>query len=216
MIYRIRKFLWRILGIDYSNISRKNDYTFIKDDKYSILGYKSYENGASVHRSGNSRLIIGKYCSIAQFARFIIDGGNHMFSPITSYPLFDSLFNSDEKINGRTKAMFKDAFQQKSGINIGNAVWIGMGAFIMPGVTIGNGVTVGANAVVTQDVPDYAIVAGSPATIIKMKYTDLQIKQLNEIAWWNWKEELIKQRIGDFYNLLPDEFILKYKIEVND
>ena len=99
--------------------------------------------------------------------------------------------------------------KQKEGITIGNDVWIGMGSYIMPGVSIGNGVTIGANSVVTKDVPDYAIVAGSPARLIKLKHPEEIIKKLNHIAWWNWEEKLIKNRIEDFY-LTIDDFIKKY------
>ena len=79
----------------------------------------------------------------------------------------------------------------------------------MPGVTIGNGATIAANSVVTKDVSDYTVVAGVPAHVIKVKYEVETINKLNAIAWWDWKESIIKERIIDFY--LPiNHFIDKF------
>lgn len=205
-MFRIRKFLWRILGIDYSSFLKKIDYEFLSDDRFSVIGYKTYENGAVVVRSGDAEIVIGKYCSIAQATTFIVDGGNHTFSEVCSFPLFDSLFAATEL----DKNQFRGEFIQKQGISIGNDVWIGSGAYVMPGVTIGNGVTVAANSVVTKDIPDYAVVAGVPAKIVKMKGDKETIRQLNIIAWWNWDEKVIKERINDFYFLKLEDFIEKY------
>lgn len=210
MIYKLRKFIWRILGIDYGNLLRKIDYTFLKDDKFTNMGSKSYENGATVSRSSTAEINIGKYCSIAQFSTFVVDGGNHTFSSVTSFPLFDNLFSEDELITDKPKSLFRSQFQEKKGITLGNDVWIGSRSFIMPGVKIGNGVTVAANSVVTHDVPDYAIVAGVPAKIIRMKHDKEIIQKLNNIAWWNWDEKIIKSRINDFYKLNTNDFVAKY------
>lgn len=98
---------------------------------------------------------------------------------------------------------------QRQGITIGHDVWIGMGAFIMPGIKIGNGAVIAANSVVTKDIPDYTIVAGSPAIPIKMKFDINTINQLNEIAFWNWDEVKVKESIFDFYQTV-DMFINKY------
>lgn len=82
---------------------------------------------------------------------------------------------------------------------IGNDVWIGKNATIIAGCNIGNGVIVGANSVVTHSVPDYAIVVGNPGMIIKYRYNEEQIKALNQIAWWNWTDERIKENLNTFY-----------------
>ncbi len=82
---------------------------------------------------------------------------------------------------------------------IGNDVWIGKNSTIIAGCNIGNGVIVGANSVVTHDVPDYAMVAGNPSKIIKYRYSTRQIEALNQIAWWNWSDEKIKENLGTFY-----------------
>lgn len=94
---------------------------------------------------------------------------------------------------------------------IGNDVWIGKNVLITNGANIGNGVIAAAGAVITKDVPDYAIVAGVPAKIIRYRYTPEQIAALNRIQWWNWSDDEIRKRYADFY-LSIEEFIEKYDI----
>lgn len=94
-------------------------------------------------------------------------------------------------------------------IKIGNDVWLGKNVIITNGANIGNGVIAGAGSIITKDVPDYAVVVGAPARIIRYRYTAEQIESLNKIQWWNWSDEEIRERFNDFY--LPiDEFIKKY------
>ena len=71
-------------------------------------------------------------------------------------------------------------------IEIGNDVWIGQGAYLKPGITIGNGAVIGANSVVTRDVPDYAVIAGNPARIIRMRFEDSIIDRLEKVEWWSY------------------------------
>lgn len=93
---------------------------------------------------------------------------------------------------------------------IGNDVWIGRDVLITNGSNIGNGVIVGAGAIITKDVPDYAVVAGVPAKIIRYRYSEEQIRELNRIAWWDWSDEKIRACWDDFY-LDIQEFINKHK-----
>ena len=94
-------------------------------------------------------------------------------------------------------------------IEIGNDVWLGRNVIITNGSNIGNGVIAGAGAVITKDVPDYAVVVGVPARIIRYRYTEKQIKKLNKIAWWNWSDDVIRERYNDFF-IGIEEFIDKY------
>nr|WP_246455800.1 CatB-related O-acetyltransferase [Sulfitobacter aestuariivivens] len=127
------------------------------------------------------RLDIGSFCQIADGAVFITASANHRFDGISSYPfaIFDDASN-----DGRPSmpAPGKDTV-------IGHDVWIGQGARILPGVTLGNGVIVGAGAVVCADVPDYCIVAGNPARIIRRRFSPSDAAALCEIAWWRWPIE---------------------------
>ncbi|WP_406683883.1 CatB-related O-acetyltransferase [Seonamhaeicola sp. MEBiC1930] len=211
MKIKFRNFLWRILGVSYKQTLKVHDYVFLKNDEYTTIGTGTYHNGALVWRWTDSKLTIGKYCSIANNVRFIVDEGFHTASPITNFPLVNSFFKNE--LLSSTKGIANSIItkvKQKEGITIGNDVWIGMGTYIMPGVNIGNGVTIGANSVVTKDVPDYSVVVGAPAKVIKLKHSVTQIKQLNQIAWWNWQKPVIKDRIHDFYKS-TQEFIEKYK-----
>lgn len=82
---------------------------------------------------------------------------------------------------------------------IGNDVWLGKNVIITNGAKIGNGVIAGAGAVITKNVPDYAIVAGVPARIIRYRYSKEQIEKLNKIAWWDWPDEKIRDCYDDFF-----------------
>jgi phosphonate metabolism protein (transferase hexapeptide repeat family) len=92
---------------------------------------------------------------------------------------------------------------------IGHDVWIGHGAVIMPGVTIGNGAVIGSGSVVTKDVEKYSIVAGVPAKKIRYRFSQDIIDKFEEINWWDWSHEKIKENFNDFL-LSGDEFIKKH------
>lgn len=187
---KIRTFLWRLLGVDYSHILRVTDNPYLKNDKFTTIGDATYDNNAMVYRWSSSPLSIGKYCSISYGVKFILDDGKHYTGCISSYPF------SERKPN-------------KRGIIIGNDVWIGMDTIILDGVTIGNGVTIAAGSVVTHNIPDYCIVGGVPAQIIKHKCSEDEKNKLNRIAWWDWSRKEIDDNVLDF-NLTIPEFIHKY------
>ena len=153
MIRFIRIVLWRLLGIPYNHILRSVDKVFISEDSFTYIGEGSYNNNARIYRWTDDPVTIGKYCSISHGVEFILDTGGHQVSEVTTYPFF----------RGE-----KDGL----GIHIGNDVWIGSNVIILNGVTIGNGVTVAAGAVVTESVPDYCIIGGIPARIIRKKCSE--------------------------------------------
>jgi len=93
-------------------------------------------------------------------------------------------------------------------IIIGNDVWIGSEAWIMDGVKIGDGVVIGARAVVTKDVPPYAVMVGNPGRISHYRFTPEQIEKLLKIKWWNWEDSVIKERVVDFQDI--DLFLEKW------
>lgn len=203
---KIRNLLWRILGFDYSYLLEKTDFVTLKRDFFTEKGVGTYDNGAKVWRWSKAKLVIGKYCSIAHNVTFIVDEGFHGMSEITNYPFINNLSIENESISMRQEK------GQKEGIEIGNDVWIGINAVILPGVKVGNGVTIAAGSVVTKDIPDYVLVGGAPAKIIKDKYTQQQKEDLNNIAWWNWTEKSLTESKADFYKLTVQEFIDKYKL----
>jgi len=87
----------------------------------------------------------------------------------------------------------RNGFERAGNTTIGNDVWIGSEAMIMPGVKIGDGAIIGARAVVAKDVKPYTVAGGNPCTFIKSRFTDKEIEQLLTMKWWNWKEEKIKE-----------------------
>ncbi|PUA26810.1 MAG: chloramphenicol acetyltransferase [Cellvibrio sp. 79] len=137
------------------------------------------------------KLVIGRFCQIANGTQFIMNGAIHPLHGVSTFP-FD-LFG------GEWTRIGMENFQppNKGDTCVGNDVWFGKGALIMPGVNIGNGAVIASHAVVTKNVPDYAIVAGNPARIVRMRYSDEDIKRLQEIAWWDWPTEKITQHIPD-------------------
>lgn len=132
-------------------------------------------------------LKIGKYCSIGREVLMIL--GNHRPDTVSTYP-FKVLCGFWPE----AKDMADDHFT-KGDILIGNDVWIGARANIMSGVTIGSGAIIATAAVVTKDVPPYAIVGGNPAQVIRYRFPDKIIENLLAVAWWDWPEEIIRERM---------------------
>ena len=188
---RIRQLLWKILGIDKKHIQYVADSVYLKEDKNTTRGYKTYDNNAIVYRWSETPLMIGKYCSISYGVKFVMDDGKHMFNQVSNYPFTGN------------------AIAEKRGITIGNDVWIGLNAVILYGVTIGNGATIAAGSVVTKDVPAYTVVGGVPAKVISRKCTEEEALAMNRIAWWDWDEEMLVERRDDFKLSIP-EFVQKY------
>jgi len=130
------------------------------------------------------RLSIGKFCMIASDVQFIMNGANHLTESITAYPF--AVFGGDWH-----DAMDGKSYPSKGDTTVGNDVWLGYGATIMPGVTIGDGAIIGAKSVVTKDVPAYAIVGGNPTKVIRYRCDEAARSQLLELRWWNWPIERI-------------------------
>ena len=166
------------------------DYTMYNDFKNDLRAFE--KNNVLYHYPyvNNDRLIIGKFCSIACGAKFLFNSANHALKPLTTYP-----FPIFWKEGGLEMTAITDAWDNKGDIVIGNDVWIGYEAVIMSGVTIGDGAIIGTRAVVTKDVPPYAIVGGVPAKIIRKRFDDKTIGTLLRLQWWNWPPEKIKRNL---------------------
>jgi virginiamycin A acetyltransferase len=131
-------------------------------------------------------LVIGKFCSIACGAKFIMTSANHTLKSLSTYPFPIFYDEWDETSNP------VDAWDNRGDIVIGNDVWIGYEAVILSGVQIGDGAIIGTRAVVTKDVPPYTIVGGVPAKLIRKRFDDDKIAALQKLQWWNWPAEKIK------------------------
>ena len=134
------------------------------------------------------RLIIGKFVAIAQAAQFIMNGANHPLGGFSTFPF--QMFGL-----GDPAALKRPGPNNRGDMVIGNDVWIGREAVIMPGVTIGDGAIIGTRAQVTKDVPDYAGVAGNPAAIVKMRFPPEIVAELLTIRWWDWDAAKIGRNV---------------------
>ena len=137
------------------------------------------------------RLVIGKFCAIAEGARFIMNGANHAMSGFSTYP-FNIFGHGWER--GFDEASWTT--ELRGDTVVGSDVWIGMEAVILPGTGIGHGAIVAAKAVVARDVPPYAIVAGNPARVVKMRFDDGTIERLLKAAWWDWPVDKITRNLN--------------------
>jgi acetyltransferase-like isoleucine patch superfamily enzyme len=146
-----------------------------------------------------ANLEIGAFCAIADHVRIFL-GGEHRADWVTTYP-FSKLWEQAKHIEGHPGT--------KGDVIIGNDVWIGIDSRIFSGVKIGNGAVIGSGAYVVQDVPDYAIVFGNPAKVMRYRFPAEIIKELQVIAWWNWEDEKIAEFLPLMLSNQINEFIRK-------
>lgn len=132
------------------------------------------------------RLVIGRFCQLAHGVRFVTWSANHRYDGLSSYPF--ALFDDGPK-EGRASLPVGPARDTV----LGHDCWLGEGAMVLPGARLGSGVIVGAGAVVGGEVPDYAVVAGNPARVVRMRFDDETIRALLGLAWWDWPIERIVQ-----------------------
>lgn len=155
------------------------------------VGKRSYGELNVVTFNNCSRLRIGSYCSIAQQVHFMLDV-EHRMNTVSTYPY-----------KAKCLKMGDEAFS-KGDIIVDDDVWIGYGATIMSGVHIGQGAIIAAGAIVTKDVPPYAIVGGVPAKPIKYRYSSNMIKELLKIDYSKLSEKMIKEHVNELYTELDD------------
>ncbi|MGN9134974.1 CatB-related O-acetyltransferase [Clostridium sp. HCP1S3_B4] len=176
------------------------DFTIYNDYVNDPVDFE--KNNVLYHYPINKdKLIIGKFCSIACGAKFIMNSANHSLNSLSTYtfPLFTEEWGCDLQVS--------EAWDNKGDIIIGNDVWIGYNAVILSGVKIGDGAIIGAKAVVTKDVEPYSIVGGVPAREIRKRFDNETIEKLIKLKWWNLSNEKIAQVIpfiqhNDIENLI--------------
>lgn len=157
------------------------DYTYYSDNNKSPELF--YDNIQHHYDFIGDKLIIGKFCAIAEGTTFIMNGANHIMNAITTYPFY--IFkNGWEKTTPEIKNL-----PYKGNTIIGNDVWIGQNSTIMPGIQIGNGAIVAANSVVVKNIEPYTVYGGNPAKFIKQRFDDKKIEELENMQWWNWDEK---------------------------
>lgn len=163
------------------------DYTYYDDPE----GAENFERNVLYHYPFiGDKLIIGKFCALARGVKFIMNGANHKTSGLSTFPFF--IFG-----NGWESAAPQPGdLPYKGDTRVGNDVWIGYDCLVMPGVTLGNGAIISSRSVVVSDVPAYSIVGGNPAKVIRQRFSDEVIVELENIAWWDWPPEKITQNLA--------------------
>ncbi|HEY1855280.1 MAG TPA: CatB-related O-acetyltransferase [Solirubrobacterales bacterium] len=138
------------------------------------FGFGTTVTGPSIFK-GSEPIKIGRYCAIGEGVRMI--SSNHR----------TDVANLQYRLQRRLE--FDESEASRGPISVGHNVWIGDAAIILDGVAIGNGAVVAAGAIVTRDVPAFAIVGGSPARTIRMRLPQEEIDRLEQLQWWLWSEE---------------------------
>ncbi len=157
------------------------DFTYFAD--------KDFESHVTHHYEFyGDRLIIGKFCQIASGVNFIMNGVNHQMNAVSTYPFY-ILEGFEQDVPPLSKMPLK------GDTVVGNDVWIGQNATIMPGVKIGDGAIIGTNCVVASSVEPYSIVVGNPAKEIRKRFDDKLIDLMLQFRWWDRPIDEINQLI---------------------
>ncbi len=179
----LKNFIKKLLGLPPShNIPGVEAHASSVISQDCVIGAFTYIG----HHCFITRCSIGRYCSIANNVSVGI--GEHKLDRVSTSSLF-----------------YEDPYQTltEKESQIGNDVWIGSNSVIRRGITIGDGAVVGANSFVNKDVPDFAIVAGSPAKIIRYRLTDSQIKAVKDSGWWRLELEDARKEIERLKPFFP-------------
>lgn len=166
------------------------------------VGNGSYGDIRIICFNNKSRLEIGNYCSIAQDVKFILDADHHI-DTISTYPF---------KVK-HLKTVAFEAFG-KGDIIVKDDVWIGYGASILSGITLGQGSVIAAGAVVTKDVPPYAIVGGNPARVIKYRFDENTINELLKLDFSKLNEDMIRNNIDELYKKIVSKDDIKWFLKL--
>jgi phosphonate metabolism protein (transferase hexapeptide repeat family) len=166
--------------------SRFGDYSYVVNDSQIIYSE------------------IGRFCSIAAQTR--INPGNH---PLDRVALSHFTYRSSAYGLGDDDPSFFD-WRRSHRVMLGNDVWVGHGAIVLPGVSIGNGAAIGAGAVVSKDVPPFAVVVGVPAKVTRHRFPPAIVAALERIAWWDWEHARLGEALADFRAMSAEDFCRKY------
>ena len=147
------------------------DFTYIADSDFE-------SHVTHFYPWSRDNLIIGKFCQIAAGVEFVMNDANHKMNAVTTFPFY-TLEGWEMNIPDHSEMPFK------GNTVIGNDVWIGQNAVILPGVHVGDGAIIGANSVVGSDVAPYTIVIGNPAKVLRKRFDDELIRLLLKFKWWD-------------------------------
>ncbi|MBC6698526.1 CatB-related O-acetyltransferase [Hymenobacter sp. BT190] len=166
------------------------DYTYYDD----LEDPANFERNVLYHFDFlGDKLIIGRFCALASGVKFIMNGGNHETAPVSTFPF--AIFGGGWETLMANQSV-QEKYPSKGDTVVGHDVWLGFEATIMPGVHIGNGAVVATKAVVTRDVPAYAVVAGNPAQVVRYRFDEATIARLQALAWWHWPADKITRHLS--------------------
>jgi acetyltransferase-like isoleucine patch superfamily enzyme len=171
-------------------------------DGLLVLGHRSYGNFDITHYRGDTSVVrIGRFCSIGDDVTFL-PGGNHRPDWVTTFPVRIRFDLPGARTDGHPSS--------RGDIVVGHDVWIGRGAKILSGVSVGDGAVVGAYSVVSRDVAPYTVVAGNPAREIRRRFPVDVAGALTRIAWWNWPDEVVADRVSELCSDQVEAFVARY------
>jgi virginiamycin A acetyltransferase len=163
------------------------DYTYYDDPEDS----ENFERNVLYHFPFiGDRLLIGRFCALAKGVKFIMNGANHKLSGFSTYP-FQIFAGGWEQVMPNPGDL-----PYKGDTVVGNDVWLGYDALVMPGVHIGHGAIVASRSVVVSDVPPYAIIGGNPAAVMKLRFSPSIVDALLSIAWWDWPIDKVSRNLA--------------------
>ena len=172
------------------------DFTYIADSEFE-------SHVTNFYPWSIDKLIIGKFCQIASGVEFMMNDANHQMSAVTTFPFYT--------LEGwNMEAPDSSDMPYKGNTVVGNDVWIGQNALILPGVNIGDGAIIGAESVVGRDVPPYTIAAGNPAKPIRKRFDDELVDLMLAFKWW----DRTIDEINDLIPLLTNSDLEKVKAEL--
>ena len=158
------------------------DFTYIADSQFE-------SHVTHFYPWSRDKLTIGKFCQIASGVEFVMNDENHQMNTVTTFPFY-TLEGWEMNVPNPSEMPFK------GDTVIGNDVWIGQNAVILPGVHVGDGAIIGANSVVGSDVAPYTIVIGNPSKVLRKRFDDELIELLLKFKWWD-------KRVEEINSLIP-------------
>ncbi|MGP1599333.1 CatB-related O-acetyltransferase [Peptoanaerobacter stomatis] len=193
----------QLFNILFDKVSKLNKFNIINAFPLKV-GKHSW--GPLINENGYLIESIGSFCSFADGVHVV---ANHNMNQVSTCSLFNGIdLDISEHFFKQVENVPLERVMNHKKTVIGNDVWLGRNVIVCNGADIGNGVIAAAGSVIINDIPEYAVVGGVPAKVIKYRYTRDIIEKLNYIKWWDWTDECIAQRFKDFYDI--DAFLKKY------
>jgi len=172
------------------------DYTYYDDPGDPT----AWEQDNVLYAYGPERLVIGRYCALAEGSRFVMAGANHAMLGPSTFPF--GIFGGSWAETTMDLVM---SAPSRGDTVVGHDVWLGYRTLVMPGLTIGHGAVIAAGSVVVSDIPPYAIAGGNPARVLRMRYDEDDVARLLRATWWDWPVELVTQHARAIMSGTPAE-----------